>query len=129
MVSTALFQAGVVVRNGEMESQLQASAQSFSVPFWSDLSDAEADITSDDPASTALRRRSSQRRKSFVVVFALKLVGNGPGLGAERQRCSCSHTYSTDCDEECMSHYGNSARERIVSVTTSDRELRLKMLN
>jgi hypothetical protein len=49
MVSTALYRSGVAVKNGEMASQLQASAQSFTVPFWSDLSDTEADITNDDP--------------------------------------------------------------------------------
>jgi hypothetical protein len=36
LVSTALFQSGVAVRNGEMVSQLQAGAESFSVPFWAD---------------------------------------------------------------------------------------------
>lgn len=39
LVSTALFLSGVAVPNGEMASQLQAGAQSFSVPFWSDLGD------------------------------------------------------------------------------------------
>ncbi len=48
MVSTALYQSGVVLPNGEMASQLQAGAQSFTVPFWSDISDTEADITSDN---------------------------------------------------------------------------------
>ncbi|HEY3989073.1 MAG TPA: hypothetical protein VGM02_07235 [Acidobacteriaceae bacterium] len=49
MVSTALFQSGVAVSNGEMSSQLQAGAESFTVPFWSDLPDTEADITNDFP--------------------------------------------------------------------------------
>lgn len=49
MQSLAFYQSGVLVRNGEMESQLSAGAESFTVPFWADLSDIEADITSDDP--------------------------------------------------------------------------------
>ncbi len=50
MVSTALFQSGVVLPNGEMQAQLQAGAQQFTVPFWSDIPDIEADITTDNPA-------------------------------------------------------------------------------
>ncbi len=49
LVSTALFQADVLVKNGEMESQLQAGAKSFTVPYWNDLGETEADITNDDP--------------------------------------------------------------------------------
>jgi hypothetical protein len=45
MVNTALYQSGVVLPNGEMESQLHAGAQQFTVPFWSDISDIEADVT------------------------------------------------------------------------------------
>jgi hypothetical protein len=70
MVSTALFQSGVAVQNGEMASQLSAGAQSFTVPFWADLSDVEADITNDDPTinSTAQKVTASKQvvRKSFV---------------------------------------------------------------
>lgn len=51
MVSTALFQSGVVLPNGEMSAQLQAGAQQFTVPFWSDIPDIEADITTDVLAS------------------------------------------------------------------------------
>ena len=57
MVSTALFQSGVAIPNGEMAAQLNAGAEFFTVPFWSDLPDVEADITNDNPAvlSTAQR--------------------------------------------------------------------------
>jgi len=37
LVSTALFQSGVVVKNAAISAQLQAGAEQFSVPFWSDL--------------------------------------------------------------------------------------------
>jgi hypothetical protein len=70
MVSTALFQSGVLVPNGEMESQLQAGAQSFTVPFWSDLSDVEADITNDDPTINSTPQKITAAaqvvRKSFL---------------------------------------------------------------
>jgi hypothetical protein len=70
LVSTALFTSGVAVRNGEMASQLQAGAQAFTVPFWLDLPDTEADITSDDPAvlSTPQKITANKQivRKSFL---------------------------------------------------------------
>jgi hypothetical protein len=37
LVSTALFQSGVVTKNGLIAAQLQAGAESFNVPFWADL--------------------------------------------------------------------------------------------
>jgi hypothetical protein len=49
LVSTALSQSGVVANNGLIAAQLQAGAESFTIPFWADLGDTEADITSDDP--------------------------------------------------------------------------------
>ena len=68
--STALFQRGVVVKNAAISAQLQAGAEQFSVPFWSDLPDAEADITSDDSTvlSTPQKISASKQvvRKSFL---------------------------------------------------------------
>jgi hypothetical protein len=70
MVSTALFQSGVALPNGEMAAQLQAGAEQFTVPFWSDIPDIEADITNDNPAvlSTPQKITASSMlvRKSFV---------------------------------------------------------------
>jgi hypothetical protein len=70
MVSTALFQSGVALPNGEMQSQLQAGAQSFTVPFWSDIPDTEADITSDNPAVLSTPQKISAAamvcRKAFL---------------------------------------------------------------
>lgn len=45
LVSTALSQSGVVANNAVIATQLQAAAESFTVPFWNDLSDVEADIS------------------------------------------------------------------------------------
>ena len=63
MVSTALYQSGVAIPNGEMEAQLGAGAEIFTVPFWADLPDVEADITCDDPAvnSTAQKITAQSR--------------------------------------------------------------------
>ena len=44
MVSTALYHSGVAVPNGEMQAQLEAGAESFAVPFWSDLPDGKDPI-------------------------------------------------------------------------------------
>ena len=57
MVSRALFQYGVVLPNGEMQAQLNAGAQSFTVPFWSDTPDVEADITNDVLATISAHPR------------------------------------------------------------------------
>jgi len=53
LLSTALFQSGVAVRNGVMQSQLGAGAELFTVPVWNDLADTEANLSIDDPTSTA----------------------------------------------------------------------------
>jgi hypothetical protein len=59
MVSTALFLSGVLVPNGEMQAQLNAGAQQFTVPFWSDLADVEADVTTDVLATPATPQKIS----------------------------------------------------------------------
>jgi epsilon-lactone hydrolase len=70
LVSSALFQSGVAVPNGIMSAQLQAGAEFFTVPFWKDLPDTEANLSSDDPTvnSTPLKVSALQQivRKSFV---------------------------------------------------------------
>jgi len=70
MVSTALFQSGVAIPNGEMQAQLDAGAEFFTVPYWNDLPDTEADITNDNPAilSTPQKVTASKQivRKSFL---------------------------------------------------------------
>jgi hypothetical protein len=70
MVSTALFQSGVLLPNGEMQAQLNAGAQSFTVPFWSDIPDVEADITTDVLATLSTPQKISAAsmvvRKSFL---------------------------------------------------------------
>ena len=70
MLSTALFQSGVALPNGEMAAQLQAGAQQFTVPFWSDIPDIEADITTDNASVLSTPQKISAAsmlvRKSFL---------------------------------------------------------------
>jgi hypothetical protein len=70
LVSTALSQSGVVANNAMIADQLQAGAESFTVPFWADLSDVEADITNDDPTILSTPQKISAHkqtvRKSYL---------------------------------------------------------------
>lgn len=71
LTNTALIQSGVAVKNGEMESQLQAGSENFAIPYWLDSADgSEADVTNDDPAilSTPQKIGAGKQivRKSFL---------------------------------------------------------------
>jgi len=70
MHNSALLQSGVLVPNSVIATQINAGAHSFTVPMWNDLSDAEANIVSDDPAvnSTPNKIGASKQvvRKSFL---------------------------------------------------------------
>ncbi len=70
MLSTALFQSGVVLPNGEMQAQLNAGAEQFTVPFWSDIPDIEADISTDNAAVLSTPQKISAAaqvvKKSFL---------------------------------------------------------------
>jgi hypothetical protein len=70
MVSTALYQSGVLVQNGLMASQLANGSNNFNIPFWADAGENEADITSDNPAvlSVPLKITANKQivRKSYL---------------------------------------------------------------
>lgn len=67
---SALVQSGIVTRNAQIDAYLTAGAESFSVPFWKDLANDEANIVNDDPAVLAAARKLSTGkqivRKSFL---------------------------------------------------------------
>jgi len=67
---SALVQSGIVTRNAAIDSQLQAGADSFAVPYWKDLADDEANIISDNPSTFATPRKLASGkqivRKSFL---------------------------------------------------------------
>lgn len=69
MEASALVQSGVVVRNGEIEAQLQAGADSFTVPFWLDLGDDEANLANDDPAIEAVPRKITAEKQIVRKAF------------------------------------------------------------
>lgn len=98
LTSTALFQSDVLVKNGEMESQLQAGATQFTVPFWVDPADGgDADVTSDDPTVPSVPLKVTagrqQVRKSFLhqswseMSLASELSGDN-ALSLVQQRVS-----------------------------------------
>lgn len=70
MELSALVQAGIVSRNQVIQSQLSAGAESFTVPFWNDLPNDEADIVNDDPTDNSTPRKIDAGkqvvRKSFL---------------------------------------------------------------
>ncbi|MBB5343165.1 major capsid protein [Tunturibacter empetritectus] len=88
VISTALFQSGVLVKNGVIAEQLGAGAESFTIPFWKDLGEVEADITSDDPTVLSTPQKYSAGRqivrKSYLhqswsdMSLASELSGSNP---------------------------------------------------
>lgn len=70
MEKTALVQSGVATRNGVIQAQLQAGADSFTIPNWFDLGNDEANIVNDDPADLSVPYKISAGkqlvRKSFL---------------------------------------------------------------
>lgn len=86
MEKTALVQSGVMARNAVITTQLNAGADSFSVPFWRDLGDEEANISSDDPtvfstpnliqASKQLVRKAFLHQSWSAMNLASELAGS-----------------------------------------------------
>lgn len=69
MEASALVQSGIVARNGEIEAQLTAGADSFNVPFWNDLGDDEANIANDDPEVIATPRKITAEKQIVRKAF------------------------------------------------------------
>jgi hypothetical protein len=88
VVSTSFAQSGVMVKNGEIASQLHAGATQFTAPYWNDLPDVEADVTCDDPTIMATPQKftsgAQNIRKNFLheswsqVSLAAELSGDNP---------------------------------------------------
>ena len=90
MVSTALYQSGVLAKNGAISDALAVGSNNFSVPFWRDdvAGNAEANPSNDDPTvlSTPQKITSGRQivRKSFLnqswseMSLAAELAGNDP---------------------------------------------------
>jgi hypothetical protein len=55
LVSTALFESGVLARNPLIDSHLAMGSNNFNVPFWLDLGENDPNITNDNPAQLSTR--------------------------------------------------------------------------
>ena len=69
MEASALVQSGVAARNGVIEGQLAAGADSFTVPFWLDLGNDEADIVSDDPGQLSTPKKITTGKQIVRKAF------------------------------------------------------------
>ncbi|MFV0645255.1 MAG: major capsid protein [Sphingomonadaceae bacterium] len=69
METSALVQSRIALRNGAIEDQLRAGADSFTIPFWNDLPDDEANITNDDPAIEATPRKLTSEKQIVRKAF------------------------------------------------------------
>lgn len=67
---TALYQSGALAKNAAISDQLGAGAASFTVPFWLDLGNAEANVVNDDPAAFSVPNKIGSGkqvvRKSYL---------------------------------------------------------------
>lgn len=70
MERTALVESGILVPNDVIRDQLKAGAHSFTVPFWRDLGNEEADTVNDNPTdlSVPLKIQTGKQliRKAFL---------------------------------------------------------------
>lgn len=70
MESTALMASGIVLRNAVIDAYLKAGAESFVIPSWLDLGNAEADVSNDDPQDFSVPQNIGTAkqvvRKSFL---------------------------------------------------------------
>lgn len=68
--NSSLVQSGVMARNAEIEAQLRAGADRFTVPVWLDLGNEEANIVNDDPDDEAVPKKigstSYKVRKAYL---------------------------------------------------------------
>jgi len=82
MEKTALVQSGVLVPNAVINAQLTAGSDAFSVPFWRDLGNDEANVVNDDPASLASPKKI-QTGKQFIRKAFLHQSWSAMNLASE----------------------------------------------
>lgn len=101
MERSALLQSGIVARNAVIVDQLRAGADSFTVPFWNDLANDEADIVNDDPDDHSTPRKLTAGkmvvRKAFLhnSWSAMNLASELSGDDALRRIESRAEAYWT----------------------------------
>lgn len=74
--ANALVQAGILSRNAVIQDQLNAGADSFTVPFWNDLADDEANIVNDDPTDNATPAKITTGKQVVRKAFLHKSWSN-----------------------------------------------------
>lgn len=82
MEKTALVQSGVLVPNAVINAQLTAGSDAFSVPFWRDLGNDEANVVNDNPASLATPKKI-QTGKQFIRKAFLHQSWSAMNLASE----------------------------------------------
>lgn len=96
---TALFQSGIVNRNGLLDSLASAAGKTAELPFWNDLDGSvEVNYSDDNPANTATPQKIVQgeqiARKAFVnqgwqaADLASELAMGGTAMEAVRAKTS-----------------------------------------
>lgn len=96
---TALFQSGVVTRNGALDELAGAAGKTAELPFWNDLDGSvEVNYSDDNPANTATPQKIIQgeqvARKAFVnqgwqaADLASELAMGGTAMEAVRAKTS-----------------------------------------
>lgn len=69
MEKTALFRSGAATPNAVIARQLKAGSDSFSVPFWNDLGNDEANIANDDPDITSTPKKINAAKQLVRKCF------------------------------------------------------------
>lgn len=97
MERTALVQAGILARNAMIQEQLNAGSDQFTVPFWNDLADDEANIVNDDPDDQASHGkintgkqlvRKAFLHKSWSAMNLASEIAGSDALGRIQSRVS-----------------------------------------
>lgn len=66
MVNTRLYQSGVLSPNPKMKEFLAGGGRTVNVPFWNDLDNTSANISSDDPGSNAVPLKVTSSRDMAI---------------------------------------------------------------
>jgi len=143
MVSTALFQSGVLVGNPLMQAQLGMGGDILNIPAWNDLSSpadpggVDPNISSDNPADVStpyainavnqLVRKSLLNNSWSAASFAGELAGSDPMRRiAERINAYWNRTYEFRLVKSLigilLSNVANNAADMVVDISAATTE-------
>lgn len=69
---SALVQSGIVVSNGELDAVAAGAGRIAEMPFWKDLADSEANVSSDDPEQKSTPEKLASGLQTARRVFLNK---------------------------------------------------------